>query len=364
MEQMTRVVLALDAPEVLVEIMHFLDRSGVIRVVATAGDDRQLTEATRQLEPDVVIAEPALASGMARGVPVLAITTRESVSALRAAINAGVRGFVVWPSERDELLTLVQGFATTRRVPERRATVVGVHAARGGAGCTFVATHLAQAFALSGRTCVLIDGDLAGGDVAPAVGIADDAEGVHSLTDLAGVIQELTPAQLVEALWVHPSGFSVLPAPADPSAGGDADVLRAAVALAAGVVDVVVLHLAGVLDPATRWALSASDRIVEVLSLDVLSFRASTRALASVGPDDLTARLAFVVNRAARSEIVPSDVQRTFGQAPLAVIPSDGSVPRLQDHGRLLAARSRTGRAIARLAERLLDPGDQHRSVA
>ena len=57
MDQVTRVVLALEAPEVAEEVMHFLDRSGRARVVATAFDDRQLSEAIRQLEPDAVIAE-------------------------------------------------------------------------------------------------------------------------------------------------------------------------------------------------------------------------------------------------------------------------------------------------------------------
>ena len=58
MDQVARVVLALEAPEVAEEVMHFLDRSGRARVVATAGDDRQLAEAVRQLEPDAVVAEP------------------------------------------------------------------------------------------------------------------------------------------------------------------------------------------------------------------------------------------------------------------------------------------------------------------
>ena len=63
MDQVARVVLALEAPEVAEEVMHFLDRSGRARVVATAGDDRQLAEAVRQLEPDAVVAEPGLLAG-------------------------------------------------------------------------------------------------------------------------------------------------------------------------------------------------------------------------------------------------------------------------------------------------------------
>jgi hypothetical protein len=37
MDQVARVVVALEAPDVAEEVMHFLDRSGRARVVATAG---------------------------------------------------------------------------------------------------------------------------------------------------------------------------------------------------------------------------------------------------------------------------------------------------------------------------------------
>ena len=77
---MARVVLALEAPEVAEEVMHFLDRSGRARVVATAGDDRQLAEAVRQLEPDAIVAEPAMLAGATASGVVLALDTRESVS--------------------------------------------------------------------------------------------------------------------------------------------------------------------------------------------------------------------------------------------------------------------------------------------
>jgi hypothetical protein len=59
------------------------------------------------------------------------------------------------------------------------------------------------------------------------------------------------------------------------------------------------------------------------------------------------------VNRATRAEVTPSDVLRVFGRAPVAVFASDGAVPRAQDHGRLLPARSRVSKAFDRLAERL-----------
>jgi hypothetical protein len=62
-----------------------------------------------------------------------------------------------------------------------------------------------------------------------------------------------------------------------------------------------------------------------------------------------------VVNRARRAEVTPADVERVFGQAALAVIPSDRGAQAAQDRGRLLPMRGRVGRSIDRLARRLLE---------
>ena len=89
-----------------------------------------------------------------------------------------------------------------------------------------------------------------------------------------------------------------------------------------------------------------------VLGLDVLSFRDAKRAIEVA---DLDGRCSFVVNRASRSEITPNDVERVFGQPPIAVIPSDRAVGRAQDHGRLLPMRGRIGRALDGLARHVLE---------
>ena len=365
MQQMTRVVLALDAPEVLEELLHFLDRSGVAHVVATAVDKRQLDDATRQLEPDLVIVEPRLAPHVPFGIPCIAVASRETVGALRAAIQAGVRGFCVWPVERDDLLELVREFGAPRRILERSATMIAVHGSRGGAGCTFLATHLAQAMVADGRSCILIDVDPCGGDVGAALGVPDDeGSDVRTIRDLGGVIDEMNPGRFREALWTHPSGFAAILAP--PPGAGDEElgIVRAVIDMAAASCDVVLLHTARGLDAMTRELLSTADLIVETLSLDVLSFRASTRSLVHLSDDDVADRFRFVVNRASRAEVVPADVTRVFGRPPVAVVPHDGSVRRLQDHGRLLPMRSRCGRAIAQLAKRLLPDDERVGSAA
>jgi cellulose biosynthesis protein BcsQ len=333
-------------------------------VVATAEDERQLAEATMQLEPDLVIAEPRLAPHVPPATPCIAVASRESVAALRAAIGAGVRAFTVWPAERDELLRHVHAFATAPRVFERKARVIAVHASRGGAGCTFVATHLARALAEQGRSTVLLDVDPDGGDVETALGIPDGADGLHPVSALVEVVDEITPEGLSEALYTHEAGFGVVTAaPPDADAPTAAAVERL-IDLAAATCDAVIVHTARGLDPVTRHCLASADVLLEVLSLDVIAFRASVRTAARLSDEALEDRTWFVVDRATRGEVIPADVERVFGRPAQAVIPFDGSVPRLQDHGRLLPSRSRAARAIARLAGSVMAASEPLRGAA
>ncbi len=354
MQDVATVVLALEASDVVEEVMHHLDRTGRARVVATAFDDRQLTEAVRQLQPDAIVAQPGLVDADAvRGSVVLALDVRESVASLRAAIRAGAGGYFLWPSEREQLSAAVAASVRAPEVDRRRATVIAVHGARGGVGTTFVATHLAAACARRG-SCLLVDGDPVYGDVSAAIGVP--LEGVHTFGDLIPLGDELTEAHLVGAAWEHVSGVRVLPGPTPEvaSAVGSADLARV-IAIGAGAFDVVIVHLPRALDALNHAGLRSADRIIEVLSLDVLAFRAATRALEAIEPLRVPGDIGFVVNRAARGEITAGDVERVFGTAPLAVVPVDRSVGRAQDHGRLLPAKGKIGRIFDRLATRVLE---------
>lgn len=356
MENVSRVVLGLEEPEIAEEVMHFLDRSGRARVVATASDERQLAEAIRQLEPDAIVASPGLVRSTTSmdGSVLLAVDTVETVGVLRGALRAGARGFYLWPNERDQLAgATARALRSTDRAVGRRGLVLAVYGARGGVGTTFLATHLAEALAKRGRACVLVDLDLQFADVTHAIGVPSD-EPVRTLTDLAPLVDELTTEHLDEILWTHPGGFRVLLAPGEEDAASsmEAGTVQRCIEAIAWSAEVVVLHVPRGIDGLTRAVLGMADRVVIVLTLDVLSFRAAKRAIAAVGVAD---RCEFVVNAARKGEIAPADVERVFGTPPVAVIPTHHDVRIAQDRGRLLPIRGRVGRAVDRLAGRLLE---------
>jgi pilus assembly protein CpaE len=351
MEEVARIVLALEQPEIAEEVLHFLDRSGVARVVGTASDERQLLEAIRQLEPDGVVASPTLVPSRSElnGSTLLALDTAQSVASLRRAIRAGAAGFFLWPAEREALGEAAGHLHQARdMVLDTAAPVLAVYGARGGCGATFVATHLAGALARRGRRCVLVDLDVVFADASVAIGVPAD-ESIRTVRDLVPLGDEVAPRHVEEVAWRHPDGFSALLAPGDEL--GAIEVrgrhVRAAVAAARRTCDVVVLHVPRGLDEVARTGLELADRVLIVLGLDVLSLRDAKRAMAVA---ELDGRCDVVVNRARRSEVTPTDVERVFGVPPLAVIPADRSVAAAQDRGRLLPRRGRVGRSIDRLA--------------
>jgi pilus assembly protein CpaE len=352
-EEPTRIVLCVDGEELAGEVMQFLDRTGRARVVATAFDGPALASAVASESPDAVVGSPQLvrAAGGLNGSALFALSTTESVGMLRAAMDAGARGFFVWPAERDQLRAAVGRLVDSRHAMfTTGAMVFAVLGPRGGAGATFVATHLAAAFARKTRETVLVDMDPWFGDVAGALGVPVDST-PRTLSDLVSVAPDMSVRHAQDVLWRHEAGFEALLAPPDHLATDLDTVYRSAVRTLAGISDVIVLHLPRTLDRHAHTGFELADRVLLVTTLDVLGFRAAKRAMKVI---DGVAQVDLVVNRAARSEIVPADVERVFGKPALSVIPTDRRARRMQDRGKLLPPRGAASRAIARLAGTLL----------
>jgi pilus assembly protein CpaE len=288
------------------------------------------------------------------GSALIALDVSQSVGTLRRAIRSGASGFFLWPAEREGL---IEAAARVRpplgQVAERKARVIAVYGARGGVGATFVATHLAAALARRERRCLLVDLDVVFADASAALGVPED-EPSRTIGDLVPLGDEVSPRHVEEVLWRHPSGFDVVLAPGDGLAtlGVHGSHVRATVAAARQLCDLVIAHVPRSLDEVARTGLELADRVVIVLGLDVASFRDAKRVIDIAGLDD---RTAFVVNRARRSEITASDVERVFGVPALAVIPADRGAASARERGRLLPLRGRVGRSIDRLARGLVE---------
>jgi pilus assembly protein CpaE len=361
MQDVVRVVVALEPRQLALEVIDFLDRSGRVRVVAAAEDADALVREVRRARPAAVVAGPGMI-GDAGGAEALgpanvfAVAPEETLSVLKRSFEVGAKAFFRWPGERDALVESASraGLASERPSSEP-GRVVAVLGPRGGAGTTFLATHLAAVTARRGIGTAYVDANhlFADGSVALGVPVEDPP---RTLADLLPIVDELAEEQLAASMWRHPAGFSALLAPSVASMPPtvSATQMRRAIALVAARTQVVVVEVPRSLDALARAALESADRIVLVLTLDLLAFASARRALDLLGSLGLAGRCVLVVNRARRASLVPRDVEVAFGAKAAAVIGEDRSVGRLQELGKLLPMRGATFRRIDGLARTLL----------
>jgi pilus assembly protein CpaE len=345
----TTVAVGIEAPTLQESVFRFLESFPRLRV------GPGLARTVRTSEPDAVVVCTSILSSEPdlHGSSVVVVGERETTAGLRAALRVGARGFFLWPEER-EAMGRVMGELRGRPAADGR--VIAVFGPRGGAGTTFLATHLAAACSSDDRRLVLADLDLDFAGVTTALGLPSNG-GVRTLADVAPAADDLSPDELRAVLQPHPRGFSVLLAPSHPGRSPEvgAEGVRSIVRIMRSACDLVVLHLPGSLDDASLAAMEVADTVLLVVTLDVLAFRAAHRALEALRAHELEDRCRLVVNRARRAEIVPEDAERVFGLAPVAVIPVDPAVPRAQDRGELLTGRrSRAARRVAELAGSLV----------
>lgn len=357
----TTVVLGFDEPALQDEVLHYLDRLPRIRVVGAAADGRDLERRIRDDRPDAAVVSPLILQGPAHldGTALFVVADRETTDGLRSALRAGARGFYLWPEEREEMAREAERSAQPA-VKEHGATgrVVAVHAARGGAGATFLATSLAAVCAARGTSTVLIDFDTFYADVTTALGVGADA---RTAVDLAPVVDEMTSEQVERVLYLHPRGFHVLLAPHDPAESaliGPQGLARAAEVLRSRF-EAIVLHLPRSLDAALP-GIEVADEALIVVTLDVLAFRDAKRFLSYMSGLGLEDKVRLVVNRAARSEVVPEDAERVFGMRPVAVLRHDRSVVRAQNRGEVVVRRSgQMWRELSGLAQHVMEGSDR-----
>src|SRR5439155_17225514 len=161
-----------------------------VDVVGAAADPHAFIRLNAATAPDVTLVCPVLARearhpvAAARLGHVLVVAEEMTVPVLRDAIDVGAEGVFGWPEERDELGQVIATFHGQSGGPSQdRGRVIAVFGGRGGTGTTFVASHLAAAFADGGSRCVLIDLDASFADVTVALGIPAE-QGVRTICDL------------------------------------------------------------------------------------------------------------------------------------------------------------------------------------
>ena len=238
-------------------------------------DDRQ--ELLLVIGPDIDLAAALSVADSLRmerpEVGVVLMRRRLDVSVLARALRAGVREVVsaddlnalTEAAQRSiELSTRLSGITTA---DAREGRVVTVFSAKGGCGKTTVSTNSAVDLATSGLRVLLLDLDLAFGDVAISLGLMPE----RSIADLVAMGGHLDAEGLASVVTRHDSGLDVLCAPAHP---GDADRIPAAVVaevlrVAKRTYDVVVIDTPPAFTEHVLTSFDACDASILLATLDI-----------------------------------------------------------------------------------------------
>jgi pilus assembly protein CpaE len=258
---------------------------------------------------------------------IVAGVSESSVSALRAALEAGASDMVSLPLSETELHKLLIKFRQAKMREASTQTTVGttivLYGARGGLGVTTTAVNLAvQLAAVSSGSVALADLDLQRGDVSTFLNLSH-LESIASIASSPGEVDEIF---LHGTLTRHASGISGLPAPQQIEEADTVghDEVKLALNLLRSQFRYTVVDTPRTITGSTLAAFEVADHILLITDLSIPSVRASRRFLDllerfHVGSD----RLDLVITELVRGPVELKDVTRSLGKQPIAMLPRD-----------------------------------------
>ncbi len=333
-EDKIRLLIVDDHPPTRENIRKLLQFEQDIEVVGTARSGEEALEIAREVQPDVVLMDinmPGMdgisaTEALLEDVPfaqIVILSVQNETDYMRRAMLAGARDFISKPPSADELITTIRTVSErakeTRKklsspVPqlESRGAAPGyglagrpegkiltVYSAKGGVGCTTIATNLAIGLSSEETPVVLVDASLQFGDVAAFMNL----QVKNSLADLASRVNELDDEIVREVLMKHETGLSVLAAPARPEMADEvqADQVRKILQYLRRHFAYVIVDTSSTIDDITLAVLDVTDVLLAVATPEIPAIK-DARLLFDLltALDFPTERLMFVLNRTDR----------------------------------------------------------------
>jgi pilus assembly protein CpaE len=265
---------------------------------------------------------------------------RLEVTVLSQSLRAGVREVVAG----DDLTGLADAVRSSRELSQRFAgtrsdqssregRVITVFSAKGGVGKTTFSTNIAAYLASTGSKVLLVDLDLAFGDV----GISLQMLPQNSIADLVGMTGHLDEQGIESVVVRHESGLDALCAPSEPS---DADrvpgpLVAEVLRVARRMYDVVVVDTPPAFTEHVLAAFDNSDSLVLIATLDIpavknLRLTLDTLDLLGAPRDSRT----VVLNRSdAKVGLRAEDVVTAIKQDIAVMVPNSQAVPASVNRG-------------------------------
>lgn len=272
---------------------------------------------------------------------VLLLRRRIDVTVLGLALRSGVReviaaddvtGLADAARRSRELSSRVSGHSG-ESASTRTARVVTVFSAKGGVGKTTFATNLSAYLASTGSKVLLIDLDLAFGDV----GISLQMLPQNSIIDLVGMAGNIDEQAINAVVTKHDSGLEAISAPAEPS---DADrvpgtTVAELIRVAKRHYDYVILDTPPAFTSHVLAAFDDSDLLILIATLDipaVKNLRLTLDTLDLLG-NRKESRLVVLNRSDAKVGLRPEDVVAAIKQDIAVMVPNSTAVPASVNRG-------------------------------
>jgi pilus assembly protein CpaE len=273
---------------------------------------------------------------------VILLRRRIDVAVLGQSLRAGVRevitaddvtGLADAARRSRELSTRVTGHDGDVSGGSKAARVVTVFSAKGGVGKTTFATNLSAYLAATGSKVLLIDLDLAFGDV----GISLQMLPQNSIIDLVSMAGNIDEQAINAVVTKHDSGLEAISAPAEPS---DADrvpgtTVAELIRVAKRHYDYVLLDTPPAFTSHVLAAFDDSDLLVLIATLDipaVKNLRLTLDTLDLLG-NRKESRLVVLNRSDAKVGLRPEDVVAAIKQDIAVMVPNSTAVPASVNRG-------------------------------
>jgi len=351
--QKINVLIVDDIAETRENIKKLLQFEADIEVVGTAKTGREAVTVAKEKRPHVVLMDINMpdmdgitATGMIiKDVPsaqIVILSVQNDTDYLRRAMMAGARDFLTKPPSGDELISTIRRMGVISQEQRSKETLVAmpvgpggeasgklsaegkivtVYSAKGGVGCTTIATNLAVALHSEETKTAIVDCNLQFGDLAVFLNLKPQ----HNVIEIFERAEDLDQEFISSVAVPHTSGFKVFLAPTSPE---QADVITApqvkkALEVLRRQFAYVIVDTASALTETTLSIFDVSDRIILVTTPDIPSIKDARIFFELVDalsyPPD---RVLFILNRVdKRGGITAANIQESIKHEVVAQIP-------------------------------------------
>lgn len=355
-DDIIRVLVVDDIAETRENIRKLLQFETDIEVVGAARSGEEALQIAQDLEPDVVLMDInmpdmdgiTVTEQLLQDVPyaqVVMLSVQSEADYMRRAMLAGARDFIAKPPSGEELIRTIRVVGERAKEqkekmarPVQPAVVPGtgqlsggtgalegklvtVYSAKGGVGCTMLATNLALGLHTDETPAVMVDASLQFGDVSVFLNL----QVKNSVVDLAARAEELDPDYVDDVLMTHDSGLKVLAAPPRPEMADEvqAEQLRRVLQFFKQNFAYTIVDTSSGMDDVTLAVLDATDLLVAVATPDIPAIKDSRLLFDLLNVLEFPReRICFVLNKMERktgisAEAVAENLKRPVeGQIP------------------------------------------------